>query len=535
MIRRPPRSTLFPYTTLFRSAGGGRQPAVAPLRAASVTSARWLSSARLAPSRAGGGGGGPRQPVVSTPSLAAAGAPPASCEKDEPPAAPPADCRVRRYAVVGAGFAGLTTASAPVAVELIDRLGVGAGASGISGGLLHPFSPRGKLLWKGQECWRAALRLVEAAETAAQSNSSFADCKQPIVLRRGLLRLATEDKHSSDFRKNAKAASDGDLARAVDGSDAFCITSTTARLLVPGLNIPDDAAALYLPAGLTIHPRRYLEVKMRHKGTMICARLTHQQSANLINLDASSTLLPFQALWHSCRCCAHSASESACPGTSATFRQLEIGSLADLPLGHYEAAVICLGAAVATLPEFKDCLPLIMCRGKILELQASCTSRESYPPDAPSLLGSTWLAHQGNGEMLLGATKEYGDDNTSSSVGPAEAQQATDELLGRFSKIYPQILNCSIAAVRAGVRALPPRTAFGSLPIAGKLRWPHQPSLAATEARVEAKPSLWLAGGLGSRGLIYHAWLAKSIANAIVNDSENLLPIELCSWDRGKL
>src|SRR5260370_28370419 len=26
MIRRPPRSTLFPYTTLFRSVRGGRQP-----------------------------------------------------------------------------------------------------------------------------------------------------------------------------------------------------------------------------------------------------------------------------------------------------------------------------------------------------------------------------------------------------------------------------------------------------------------------------------------------------------------------------
>src|SRR3989442_4986719 len=26
MIRRPPRSTLFPYTTLFRSAGGGHAP-----------------------------------------------------------------------------------------------------------------------------------------------------------------------------------------------------------------------------------------------------------------------------------------------------------------------------------------------------------------------------------------------------------------------------------------------------------------------------------------------------------------------------
>src|SRR2546421_5101880 len=34
MIRRPPRSTLFPYTTLFRSDGGSRDllPAVPPVR-----------------------------------------------------------------------------------------------------------------------------------------------------------------------------------------------------------------------------------------------------------------------------------------------------------------------------------------------------------------------------------------------------------------------------------------------------------------------------------------------------------------------
>src|SRR2546427_6724453 len=30
MIRRPPRSTLFPYTTLFRSAGGGAAAGAAP-------------------------------------------------------------------------------------------------------------------------------------------------------------------------------------------------------------------------------------------------------------------------------------------------------------------------------------------------------------------------------------------------------------------------------------------------------------------------------------------------------------------------
>src|SRR3712207_8104645 len=34
MIRRPPRSTLFPYTTLFRSVGGGVRHALAGQRAA---------------------------------------------------------------------------------------------------------------------------------------------------------------------------------------------------------------------------------------------------------------------------------------------------------------------------------------------------------------------------------------------------------------------------------------------------------------------------------------------------------------------
>src|SRR2546426_12364961 len=45
MIRRPPRSTLFPYTTLFRSRGGARPAAPGAGRAAG---------------RTGGGGGDPR-------------------------------------------------------------------------------------------------------------------------------------------------------------------------------------------------------------------------------------------------------------------------------------------------------------------------------------------------------------------------------------------------------------------------------------------------------------------------------------------
>src|SRR2546425_9717703 len=44
MIRRPPRSTLFPYTTLFRSVNGG-YPAIASYRSLPVNSAHEGASA----------------------------------------------------------------------------------------------------------------------------------------------------------------------------------------------------------------------------------------------------------------------------------------------------------------------------------------------------------------------------------------------------------------------------------------------------------------------------------------------------------
>src|SRR5258707_4037349 len=43
MIRRPPRSTLFPYTTLFRSLGNRRRT----VKSVAGRGAAWLSSARV--------------------------------------------------------------------------------------------------------------------------------------------------------------------------------------------------------------------------------------------------------------------------------------------------------------------------------------------------------------------------------------------------------------------------------------------------------------------------------------------------------
>jgi glycine/D-amino acid oxidase-like deaminating enzyme len=69
------------------------------------------------------------------------------------------------------------------------------------------------------------------------------------------------------------------------------------------------------------------------------------------------------------------------------------------------------------------------------------------------------------------------------------------------------------------VRALPPRRHAGKLPLLGRL---HN------------TPNAWLIGGLGARGLVYHAFLAKMLVSAIVADDESMLLDELTAWQRSK-
>src|SRR5260370_16261945 len=56
MIRRPPRSTLFPYTTLFRSPSVGTEPASEPWRSAHVELSVPTRPLRVPATAAGPGG-----------------------------------------------------------------------------------------------------------------------------------------------------------------------------------------------------------------------------------------------------------------------------------------------------------------------------------------------------------------------------------------------------------------------------------------------------------------------------------------------
>jgi hypothetical protein len=120
---------------------------------------------------------------------------------------------------------------------------------------------------------------------------------------------------------------------------------------------------------------------------------------------------------------------------------------------------------------------------------------------------------------------------------------------------------------RSGVRALPPRSPAGALPLVGlvpprllrgRAREPEpqagspcgqgrSDAAEPSDVTVPALPPVWLIVGLGSRGLVYHAWAAKQLATAIVRSyaqtdarewegiEQACIPMELRAWQRQPL
>lgn len=113
----------------------------------------------------------------------------------------------QKVAIVGGGLAGLSTAYHLLELRsqrgrfdltIFDSAEVGTGgASAVAGGLVHPLSPRGKLVHWGMEGLEATNRLVEKA-----------DHQGKVVLRSELFRIATSDKQARQLQKTAELLPD---------------------------------------------------------------------------------------------------------------------------------------------------------------------------------------------------------------------------------------------------------------------------------------------------------------------------------------
>ncbi|XP_062159042.1 uncharacterized protein LOC133866507 [Alnus glutinosa] len=401
-------------------------------------------------------------------------------------ATPPVSLSQRplRFAVLGAGFAGLSVAwhllqESPrdlgLRIDIYDEVGIGGGASGVSGGLLHPYSPKGKLLTWGAECWKESVKLLTIAEAAAGQNSdSF------IVRRRGILRPAMSMKNFLILNDNAQNCLASCRIETID-QDA-------AQNLVPNLCVPFNSA-FYMPEAVNIHPQRYL-----------------------------------QALFVACENLVKELSTSGFGRKELCLRKKSIHKLLDLE-GEYDGVVVCLGAKADLLPELSGRLPLRTCRGVVAHLQLPADMGEDYPDHGPSILSDAWLAFQGPRSLYLGSTWEWKSRNSSPNVSADESSSVLQELLPKASSVYPGIKDWTFTDARAGLRAMPPLTPHGSLPLLGCVNDVLGGNLTC---------DYWLFGGLGSRGLLYHGWLGKLIAQAMLSSNEELIPCELTSWKKIK-
>ncbi|KAK8918837.1 hypothetical protein KSP39_PZI021871 [Platanthera zijinensis] len=400
--------------------------------------------------------------------------------------------RSARYAVLGAGFAGLSVTwhllqhsskECHISIDIYDEAGLGGGASGVSGGLLHPYSPKAKILWRGSESWKECLKLLATAERAVErrdsarrSHNQPCSFDGPIILKRGILRPATTEAKVEILKENAQNCFKNCTLEVLDGK--------AAERLVPNLAVPLDFA-IYMPQAMNIHPKRYL-----------------------------------QALFFACKDLADEASSLRVAKAEVRLLKEHVKSLLELD-EKYDAVIICLGAQAGMLPELSGNLPLRKCRGIIAELDLS-TDIEEYGSQSPSILSNAWLAFQSPRSVLMGSTWEWGSTNHVSHVTLQEAEKAVKEMLPKASAVYPAIKKWDFAGARAGLRAMPPLTPLGSLPLLG--------CVAEASRRKGASCRHWLVGGLGSRGLLYHGLLGKLTAQAVISADEAVLPSELTSW-----
>lgn len=255
---------------------------------------------------------------------------------------------------------------------------------------------------------------------------------------------------------------------------------------MPNLVAPLEFA-IYMPLAMNIHPKRYL-----------------------------------QALFVACKDFAGQVSSSLVANAEIRLLKERVNCLFELD-EKYDAIIICLGAKAGMLPELSRNLPLRKCRGIIAELELS-TEIGEYENQSPSILSNAWLAFQRPRSVLMGSTWEWGSNNYSSHVTSEEAAKAAEELLPKASAVYPAIKKWDIVGARAGLRAMPPLTPLGSLPLLG--------CVTGAVKRKDAGCRYWLVGGLGSRGILYHGLLGKLMAQAVVSSDEALLPPELISWKR---
>jgi len=392
------------------------------------------------------------------------------------------------HAVVGSGIAGLAVtyhllrqssiSKHPIHIDLYDSYGIATGgASEAAAGLVHPFSPSGAVLWKGNIAYKEAIDLINASKSYSKSSTYWRDM--------GFYRPASNEKQRQKFRKFV--------------GQSF-----------------EQPGELPVPMGFSANQEKEIF------GHLISYGMDEGYNSDKIvgfyveNATVINTVDYMHSLWNKCKATAAEA------GSRVSLELSTVQSLERLQRENgYSSILVAAGAAVSQIQELKCSFQLDLCQGYTVEVESD-TDRGP----TTSLLGNPYVAFQQEYKAVIGATQRHGlsveeavqtyrPEFVSSVVMQPEAQMAAANLKHQAEGKLRCLKDWEIVNIRSGVRALPTRTSEGAMPYAGQ---------------IDAQRNWWTLVGLGSRGLVYHAWLGRLVAKAIWNNDESILPKQLTRW-----
>lgn len=398
----------------------------------------------------------------------------------------------KHIAIVGGGLAGLSTAfhlleqanergtTGPIKITILDKANVGmGGASSVAGGLIHPLSPRGKLVHWGREGLEATNYLVDQAAASADEASS------PIVLRSELFRLATSAKQaeqlqqtSQNFAEFCEFKEPEELPISLEGADDVC----------GGLRLHNGCKALHIPSYL--------------KGLWAAC-----QAWQLKNSD-------FEIQWK-------------------LLDPLEVEDESDDIVNKYDTIVWAAGSGMFESNELsiglpglpspeKQEFPVHMVRGQSVEVRLPPPTDDDISQHQALMSGKYVTPLPDAQCILIGATHEFKPE-------PLSHDEVEMELKERTLPFAPHVWGEGAVVERytEGFRVQTQRAEKGRLPIVGKL----EVNVDTKSNKQIGSPSHWIFTGLSSRGLLYHGVYGKVLATSILEGSERCLKSSCYTFD----